>query len=118
MKKMLNPELKNVIQTLKAASRREGKAIWSALANELDKSKRSRTAVNLSRINRHTEAGDIIAVPGKVLASGALDHQITIAAYSFSNGAKKKIVQSSSKAISLLDLLNDNIEPSKIKILK
>lgn len=115
---MLNPELKKIIQTLNAASRKGGKAIWSALASELDKSKRSRTAVNLSRINRHTEAGDIIAVPGKVLASGALDHQVTIAAYTFSDGAKEKISLANSQAISLLDLLKNGVEPSKIKILK
>ncbi len=33
---MLNPELKRVIQTLNAASRKGGKAIWGALAEEMD----------------------------------------------------------------------------------
>ncbi len=47
-KKMLNPELKRVIQTLNAASRKGGKAIWGALAEEMDKAKRSRVIVNLS----------------------------------------------------------------------
>ncbi len=115
---MLNPELKRVIQTLNAASRKGGKAIWGALAEELDKSKRSRVIVNLSKISRHTEAGDVVAVPGKVLAAGSLSHPVTVAAYSFSEGAREKIAGAGSRAISLLDLLEEGVEPSRIKILK
>ncbi len=115
---MLNPELKKVIQTLNAASRKGGKAIWGALAEEMDKAKRSRVIVNLSKINRHTEAGDVVAVPGKVLAAGSLSHPVTVAAYSFSEGAREKIAGAGSRAISLLDLLEEGVEPSRIKILK
>ena len=115
---MLNPELKRVIQTLNAASRKGGKAIWGALAEEMDKAKRSRVIVNLSKISRHTEAGDVVAVPGKVLAAGSLSHPVTVAAYSFSEGAREKIAGAGSRAISLLDLLEEGVEPSKIKILK
>ncbi len=115
---MLNPELKKVIQTLNAASRKGGKAIWGALAEELDKSKRSRVIVNLSKISRHTEAGDVVAVPGTVLAAGSLAHPVTVAAYSFSEGAREKIAGADSRAVSLLDLLEEGVEPSRIKILK
>ncbi|TEU08744.1 50S ribosomal protein L18e [Candidatus Bathyarchaeota archaeon] len=115
---MLNPELKRVIQTLNAASRKGGKAIWGALAEEMDKAKRSRVIVNLSKISRHTEAGDVVAVPGKVLAAGSLSHPVTVAAYSFSEGAREKIAGAGSRAISLLDLLEEGVEPSRIKILK
>ena len=115
---MMNPELKETIRILKNASRKSGQKIWAALAEELDKPKRRRVAVNLSRINRHTQPGDVVAVPGKVLASGALDHPITVAAHSFSDSARKKITQSEGHAVSLTSLHEDQIEPSKIKILK
>lgn len=115
---MMNPELKRTIQSLRAASRGGGPAIWAALADELDKPKRRRNAINLSRIDRHTEAGDLVAVPGKVLASGSLTHPVTIAAYSFSEGAQEKILFAEGRAISLITLLTDGVEPSKIKILK
>ena len=118
IRKLKNPELKRTIQTLDTASRKENKAIWGALAEELDKPKRGRTSVNLSKINRHTEEGDVVAIPGKVLASGFLNHQVTVAAFAFSEGAKKKIVDSGSKAISLETLLEEGINPSQIKILK
>ena len=118
MRKLKNPELKRAIQALATASKKEGKAIWGALAEELNKPKRGRTSVNLSKINRHTKEGDIVAVPGKVLASGSLNHPVTVAAFAFSEGAREKIEGSGSKAVSLETLLEEGIEPSSIKILK
>lgn len=115
---MKNPELKGVIRALKAASKKDGRAIWRVLAEDLDRSKRSRVAMNLSKINRHTVEGDVVAVPGKVLSSGSLSHPVTIAAFSFSKDARKKIALADSHAISLLDLIEEGVEPSKIKILK
>lgn len=115
---MMNPELKKTIYTLKAASRKSGDAIWRALADELDKPKRRRTTVNLSRINRHTDAGDIVAVPGKVLAAGSLTHPVTIASYSFSEGAQEKVTRAEGRIISLIELMDEGIEPSKIRLLK
>jgi large subunit ribosomal protein L18e len=115
---MMNPELKRTINALRAASRKGGRAIWAALADELDRPKRRRYAVNLSRISRHTGPGDVVAVPGKVLASGALAHPVTVAAYSFSDGAREKIALSEGRAINLTKLLEEGFEPSKIRILK
>lgn len=115
---MMNPELKDAIKVLRAASRGGGKAIWGALAEDLDKSKRRRVTVNLSKIDRHTEEGDVVAVPGKVLATGFLNHKVTVAAFSFSGMAEEKIVASGSQAMSLRDLLEGDVEPSEIRILK
>ena len=114
---MLNSELKMAIRVLRAASRGGGKPIWGALADELDKPKRRRVAVNLSRIGRHSGEGDVVAVPGKVLASGYMGAGVTVA-YSFSEGARAKIVASGSQAVSLVDLLEEGVAPSRIRILK
>ncbi len=116
--RMLNSELKMAIRVLKAASRGGGKPIWGALADELDRPKRRRVAVNLSRIGRHSGEGDVVAVPGKVLASGSMGSGVTVAAYSFSEGARAKIVASGSRAVSLVDLLEEGVAPSRIRILK
>lgn len=115
---MMNPELKRTIQSLRSASRKGGPAIWAALADELEKPKRRRNSLNLSRIERHTQAEDVVAVPGKVLASGSLTHPVTVAAFSFSEGAREKIALVRGRAISLTTLLEEEVEPSKIKILK
>ena len=115
---MTNPELKATIRALRAASRRGGPALWKALADQLDGANRRRPAVNLSRINRYTEAGDVVAVPGKVLASGGLTHPVTVAAFSFSETAREKIVLAEGRALTLLELLEEGTEPSKIRIVK
>lgn len=114
---MTNPILKAKINALRKASK-NGAPLWEALASELERSKRSRVAVNLSAINRFSTDGDVVAVPGKVLGSGALSHPVTVAAYSFSETAKRKIVQAEGRAVSLTELLAEGVEPSKIKILK
>ncbi len=115
---MLNPELKHAIRTLRSASKKRDEAIWAKLADELDKPKRRRVALNLGDINRLSKSGDIVAVPGKVLASGSLGHPVTVAANAFSDEAKKKIEFAEGSAIRLLDLLEDGTHPSAVKILK
>lgn len=115
---MKNQALIDTIQALKAASEDSGKAIWKALAEELDKPKRSRVTVNLSRINRHASENEVVAVPGKVLAAGSLSKPLKIAAYSFSDGAVEKIKLVKGEYMSLEELLNSGVEASKIRIMK
>jgi large subunit ribosomal protein L18e len=115
---MNNIELLTTITVLKKASKSTNNAIWKALAEELDKPKRRRVKVNLSRINRYTKEGQIVAVPGKVLASGTLDHAVKVAAYEFSEMAKKKIELIKGESMSLNELLESGIEPRNIKIMK
>jgi len=115
---MKNQTLINTIKTLKKASKESGKAIWKALAEELDKSKRNRVSVNLSRIDRHTEDGEYVAIPGKVLAAGSLSKPVKIAAASFSAGAVEKIKAANGEYMTLVELVEAGVEPSKIKIMK
>jgi large subunit ribosomal protein L18e len=115
---MTNPELKIIIRKLRTASKKDGQVIWRALADELDRAKRRRNAVNLSKINRYTDDGDVVAIPGKVLGSGLLEHPVTIAAFSFSRIAREKITLAGGRNMSLVELHDEGVEPSKIKILK
>jgi large subunit ribosomal protein L18e len=115
---MMNQTLKDTINALKTASDETGKAIWGALAEELDKPKRRRVAVNLSRIDRHASEGEVVAVPGKVLAAGSLSKPLKVAAFSFSEVALKKIGMAKGEAMTLTELLNAGIEPSNIRIMK
>jgi large subunit ribosomal protein L18e len=115
---MKNQILIDAIKSLKEASKESGKALWKALAEELDSPKRRRVVVNLSRIDRHTEEGEVVAVPGKVLAAGNLSKPIKIAAFNFSEGAIEKIKQSKSEHMTLDELLSSGIEPSQIRIMK
>ncbi len=115
---MKNQALKDTIKALEDASQESGKAIWKALAEDLSKSKRRRVAVNLSRIDRHTEEGEVVAVPGKVLAAGNLSKPLKIAAFSFSEGALEKIKAAEAEYMTLGELLESDVEPSQIRIMK
>ena len=115
---MKNQTLKDTIKALMKASDETGKAIWRALAEELDKPKRRRVAVNLSRIDRHAAEGEVVAVPGKVLAAGSLSKPLKVAAFQFSEGALEKISLAKGEAMTLTELLEAGVEPSKIRVMK
>jgi large subunit ribosomal protein L18e len=115
---MMNKEIEKTIRELKTAKKRTGQPIWGALAEELDKPKRVRVDVNLSSINRLTKEGEIAAIPGKVLASGSLEHPVTVAAFSFSEEAKEKITAAGGEAKTLTQLAAEGVDPSKVKLIK
>ena len=111
------PELIEVIRLLKKQSNATGAAIWDSLAKHLASPKRRRIALNLSRINRHTQKGATVAVPGRVLGSGALDHAVTVAAMTFSTAARKKIEQAGGQCIPLRQLMQTNPTGSGVRII-
>ena len=115
---MMNSELEKTIRELKTAKKKTGQPIWGALADELDKPKRIRVDVNLSSINRYTQEGDVAVIPGKVLATGRLEHPVTVAAFSFSDAAKEKIVAAGGEVKTLTQLASEGVEPSKVKLIK
>ncbi len=77
-------KLKNLIVKLKKQNKLE-------IANLLAQPRRKAIIVNIEKINKETKQGDKVIVPGKVLGKGEMQHAITIAAYSFSEEAKKKL---------------------------
>jgi large subunit ribosomal protein L18e len=115
---MKNPQLIKTIKILKAEYRNSGKRIWKRLAEEIDKPKRRRNRVNISKINRNTKSGDLVVIPGKVLAAGSISHPLTVAAFSFSEGARKKILAAEGRALSLEKLAAEKTDTYKVKILK
>lgn len=112
-----NPNLRNLIEELKKLSIQKNIKIWKRVASDLEMPSRQRRAVNLSRINSYTKENDTIVVPGKVLGSGLLNHKLTIAAYSFSEGAIEKINKANAKAITIGELMKENINGKGIKII-
>jgi large subunit ribosomal protein L18e len=115
--KTTNPELKELIIFLKKQSRENKANIWRTIAERLAKSRRTRVAVNLSRINRYTQKSETVAVPGKVLGSGEIEHPVTIAAFAFSEKAKEKIIAAKGKCLSFSDLIKKKPTGSDVKII-
>jgi large subunit ribosomal protein L18e len=114
--KSSNPQLLTIINFLKKKSKDDNVRIWRSIANHLSKTRSRKVSVNLSRINRHTEKDQIVAVPGKVLGAGKLEHPVTIAAFQFSVKAIEKIKSSKGKCLTFSELVKKNPKGSKVKI--
>jgi large subunit ribosomal protein L18e len=112
-----NTERKNLIRILRKKARENNANIWRKVAEFLEKPKRRRVAVNLSRINRYTKEGDVVVVPGKALSAGTLTHSVTVAAFSFSEKAKEKIEKAGGRCLKIEELLNQNPKGSNIKVI-
>lgn len=116
--KSTNPELIKLIRFLKKQSKENKKGIWLDVAEYLAKPRTGATAVNLSRINRHTQKNDVVVVPGKVLGTGKIDHAITIAAFTASAKAREKLKATKAKYISITELVEENPKGINVKIIR
>ncbi len=116
--KATNPEILQLIKFLKKQSREKQAAIWLDVAKNLAKPSRQRVAVNLSKINRYTEKGATIVVPGKVLASGTLEHAVTVAAFGASGKAKEKLAAAKAKYLSIPELIEKNPQGANVTIFR
>jgi len=112
-----NPYLKKLVEELRKKSFELDAPIWKTIAKKLEKSRRKRVEVNLSDIERNTKENDTVIVPGIVLASGELTKPVKIAAWRFSESAKKKIEKSKSKCLTIEELVKENPKGSGVKIL-
>ncbi|MFW9787148.1 MAG: 50S ribosomal protein L18e [Candidatus Thorarchaeota archaeon] len=100
-----DPNTRALINALQKTSVKHNVGIWKRVAELLSKPARQRATVNVGKINRHTRAGDIIVVPGKVLGSGSLSHKVTVAALNASTSARTVIVGAGGSLISINELL-------------
>jgi large subunit ribosomal protein L18e len=113
---MKNPQLQKLVNELKKASIETKVRLWKRIAVDLEKPTRTRRAVNIYKIDKFTKENEIIVVPGKVLGTGDLNHAVTVAAFSFSKNALKKINQKG-KAYTLQEFLQVNPKAEKVRII-
>jgi len=114
---LTNPLLKQLIEDLRRKSIELQSNFLRDIAEKLNKPRRRRIEVNLAHINRHTEKGDTVIVPGVVLGYGELTKPITISAWRFSKQAKEKIENAGGKAISIRELVEKNPRGTNVKIM-
>lgn len=108
-----NPMLIKVIRELKRTSVKQKVNIWKRVAQDLEKPTRQRREVNLITLNKYTKPKETVIIPGKVLSDGELDHEVTVAAWKFSEGAKKKL----KNAITIPELLKKNPKGKDVRII-
>lgn len=115
--KATNPELIAIVRDLKKKSQQTKSELWQKIAKHLASPKRSRVAVNVSRINRFTKNEEIIVIPGKVLGAGKVSHPLTVAAFNFSDLAQSKINYANGKCLSLRDLMKKNPTGENVRLM-
>ena len=112
-----NPRLNSLIADLKSAFRDSGGDVWSDVAERLEKPRRTHAEVNLGRIERYAQEDETVVVPGKVLGSGVLQKDVTVAAVDFSGTAKTKIDQVG-ETMNLEQALEQNPEGSNVRVIR
>jgi large subunit ribosomal protein L18e len=100
-----DPNTRALINALQKTSTKHNAGIWKRVAELIARPARKRATVNIGKIGRHTSAGDIIVVPGKVLGSGSLSHKVTVAALNASTSARTVIIGAGGSLISIDELL-------------
>ena len=113
-----NPQLMSQIDAFKTHARQHQASIWRELARMLEEPSNNYAKVNLSRLNRHTNSGDMVIVAGKVLGAGSIDHPISIGAPSFSDSARSKILTAGGTVLSLDEIAHISPKGSHVKIIR
>jgi large subunit ribosomal protein L18e len=112
-----NPRLNSLIADLKATARDGGSDVWADIAERLEKPRRTHAEVNLGRIERYAREEETVLVPGKVLGSGALRKDVTVAAVDFSGSAETKI-EAVGEAVQLEEALENNPDGSDVRVIR
>ncbi|MDL5361215.1 50S ribosomal protein L18e [Halalkalicoccus sp. NIPERK01] len=112
-----NPRLTSLIAECKSVARESGADVWSDIADRLEKPRRTHAEVNLGRIERYATEEETVVVPGKVLGSGVLQKNVTVAAVSFSGTAETKIEQADGRVVQLEEVIEQNPDGSNVRVI-
>lgn len=116
MDKKADPTNNVLLNTIELLEQQRA-SVWSEVAENLGKVNRRRPEVNISDIERNTEEGDTVVVPGKVLGSGRLSKDVTVAAFKASGSAKQHINDNGEFKF-IEDLVEENPEGTDVKVVK
>jgi len=112
-----NPRLNSLIADLKSAARSSDGDVWSDVADRLEKPRRTHAEINLGRIERYAQEDETVVVPGKVLGSGVLQKEVTVAAVDFSGTAQTKIDQVG-ETMNLEQALEQNPDGQNVRVIR
>lgn len=107
----------NTIWSLRNAFKRNKAPIWRALQEELAGPRANRREINVMRLAEITKADEVVVVPGKVLGTGSIGHKLTVCAFSISETAGRKIIESGGKVVTFDDLINKHPDGKGVRII-
>lgn len=94
-----DPNVTALVSTLRGKKEK----FYLVLARHLEKPKRSKKPVNVTKIGKFAYENEAVAVPGKVLGSGEIKKPVKVYALSFSKEAKNKITNAGGQCLALKD---------------
>lgn len=112
-----NSELVGLIVELRRAARSHKAPIWGTVADRLERPRHRVVPVNVGHLDRLTEAGETVVVPGKLLAEGPLSKRLTVAAFAYSKEARAKIHAAGGVAITVHDLVKTKPDGAGVRLL-
>lgn len=110
-----NPILKNLIEDLRSKGYKENIKFLIRLAELLEKSRRRKVEVNLSKLERVCKENETVVIPGKVLSYGILTKPLTVSAFKFSPVAKEKIKNVKGKILTINQLIEKNPKGTNVR---
>ena len=117
VRRKTNPNLVKLIDTLLKASAENNAKIWKDVAERLAKPTKHMAEVNVGKIERYLKDNEVALIPGKVLGAGEISRAIKVAAFKFSESAKRKIEKAGGTCMSIEELIKENPKGSNVRIL-
>jgi len=112
VRKKTNQEL---VETILSAAKNEK---WMDVARIISGTRRNRLSVNLDKIDKETEDGETIVVPGKILSQGDISKKIKIIALAFSENAKEKLSKGKKEFATIEEEIKKNPDAKGIRIMR
>ena len=104
-------------RALSSAFKNHKAPLWRALEKELAGPSANRREINVRRLAEITSPNEVVAIPGKVLGTGSLGHKLTVCAFSISETAAKKIIESGGKVMTFNDLIEKHPDGRGVRII-
>ncbi len=93
--------------------------MWKKLHGMVSVPRRSRCDVNIHKINRCSNSGDLVIVPGKVLGTGTMGHSISISAIEYSGTALVELERAKCAVLGIDELYKSaKDKKQQVKIIK
>ena len=112
-----NTSVYDTTRALSKAFKNNKTPLWRVLEKELAGPRANRREVNVRRLAEITSPNDVVAIPGKVLGTGSIGHKLTVSAFSISQTAAKKVIDSGGKVITFDDLIKKHPDGRGVRII-
>lgn len=111
-----NPELSHAVRELQIAAKANDAAIWGAVAQRLGRARHQTNPVNVGHLDRLVQGEEVVVVPGKLLADGAISKPITVAAFRCSPAARSKIQAAGGTVLTIHELIKSKPDGAGVRI--